>query len=66
VKWRCPTRECSPASTWIKADRLRPLVPRETKRWRELYRSHLIDFEDAKNRVGPVLMCAGCYHDWPL
>ncbi len=38
TKWRCPSGECSPASTWVKADRLRPLVPRETKRWRELYR----------------------------
>lgn len=26
-KWRCPTGECKPASTWIKADRLHPLVP---------------------------------------
>jgi IS5 family transposase len=38
AKWRCPTGECSPASRWIKADRLHPLVPRETKRWRDLYR----------------------------
>jgi hypothetical protein len=36
-KRRCPTGECSPASTWIKADRLHPLVPRETKRFRALY-----------------------------
>jgi hypothetical protein len=38
AKWRCPAGECSPASRWIKADRLRPLVPRETKRWKALYR----------------------------
>jgi hypothetical protein len=38
TKWRCPTRECSPASRWIKANRLHPLVPRETKRWGDLYR----------------------------
>ena len=38
AKWRCPTGECSPASTWIKADRRYPLIPRETKRWRDLYR----------------------------
>ena len=38
TKWRCPIGECKPASTWIKADRLHPLVPRETKRWRDLYR----------------------------
>jgi hypothetical protein len=37
-KWRCPTGECKPASTWIAADRLHPLVPRETKRWKGLYR----------------------------
>jgi len=37
-KWRCPTGECKPASTWITADRLHPLVPRETKRWKALYR----------------------------
>src|SRR5439155_25092548 len=38
TKWRCPTGECAPASRWIKADRLHPLVPRETKRWGDLYR----------------------------
>src|SRR5215211_8441986 len=37
-KWRCPTGECKPASVWIKADRLHPLIPRETKRWGDLYR----------------------------
>jgi hypothetical protein len=29
--------ECSPASRWIKADRLHPLIPRELRR-RKLYR----------------------------
>lgn len=38
TKWRCPTGECSPKSVWLKADRRNPLVPRETKRWRDLYR----------------------------
>ena len=38
AKWRCPSAECEPRSVWIKADRLHPLVPRETKRWRDLYR----------------------------
>lgn len=48
TKWRCPHAAaarkgqlplaCSPACVWIKADRLHPLVPRETKRWRDLYR----------------------------
>jgi hypothetical protein len=37
-KWRCPTGECKPASVWIKADRLHPLIPRETERWKGLYR----------------------------
>jgi hypothetical protein len=37
-KWRCPNGECKPASAWIKADRLHPLIPRETLRWRGLYR----------------------------
>jgi hypothetical protein len=39
TKWRCPTGECKPASTWVKADRLHPLIPRETDRSRKLYRS---------------------------
>lgn len=38
TKWRCPTGECAPASRWIKADRLHPLIPRESKRWGDLYR----------------------------
>jgi hypothetical protein len=38
TKWRCPSGECSPKSVWVKANRLRPLVPRETRRWRDLYR----------------------------
>jgi hypothetical protein len=38
TKWRCPTGECKPASRWIKADRLHPLIPRETARWRSLYK----------------------------
>jgi Transposase DDE domain/Transposase domain (DUF772) len=37
AKWRCPTGDCSPASTWVKADRLHPLIPRETARSRKLY-----------------------------
>jgi Transposase DDE domain len=38
-KWRCPGGECKPGSRWIKADRLHPLVPRESKRWKSLYRA---------------------------
>jgi hypothetical protein len=37
-KWRCPTGECKPASTWIKADRLHPLIPYKSKRWKAMYR----------------------------
>jgi hypothetical protein len=40
TKWRCPTGECAPASVWVKANRLHPLIPaRETERSRKLYRS---------------------------
>jgi transposase len=39
TKWRCPTGECQPKSRWIKADRLHPLIPRESARSRALYRS---------------------------
>ena len=39
TKWRCPTGRCSPKSLWRKASRLHPLVPRETPRWRSLYRA---------------------------
>jgi hypothetical protein len=37
-KWRCPTGECAPASTWVVASRLHPLIPRETKRFKAGYR----------------------------
>jgi len=39
TKWRCPTGECQPKSVWVKADRLHPLIPRHTKRSRDLYSS---------------------------
>ena len=39
TKWRCPTGGCSPKSHWRKASRLHPLIPRETSRWRALYRA---------------------------
>jgi hypothetical protein len=38
TKWRCPTGVCTPASVWIKADRLHALIPRETLRFRALYK----------------------------
>jgi hypothetical protein len=39
TKWRCPTGICTPASVWIKADRLHPLIARESKRSKALYAS---------------------------
>jgi hypothetical protein len=54
-KWRCPTGECKPASTWVTADRLHPLVPRETKRWKGLYRKRASverEFGRLKNEWG--------------
>ncbi len=36
-KWRCPSAECAPASAWVKASRLHPLIPRETDRFKTLY-----------------------------
>lgn len=38
TQWRCPTAECAPKSRWVKADRLHPLIPRETARYKALYR----------------------------
>ena len=37
-KWRCPSGECAPKSVWIKADRLHPLIPLGSDRWKVLYR----------------------------
>ncbi len=39
AKYRCPSGECSPASVWVKADRLHTLIPRETAKWKTLYRT---------------------------
>jgi Transposase DDE domain len=38
TKWRCPTGACDPKSLWRKASRLHPLIPRESKRFGDLYR----------------------------
>ena len=54
-KWRCPTGECKPASTWIKADRLHPLIPRSSKRWKAAYRKRASverEFGRLKNQWG--------------
>ena len=37
-KWRCPAAEYRPPSVWVKADRLHPLIPRGTDRWKALYK----------------------------
>jgi hypothetical protein len=55
TKWRCPTGECEPKSLWRKASRLHPLIPRETKRWRSLYRGRASverEFGRLKNEYG--------------
>ncbi|MGB2876046.1 MAG: transposase [Gaiellaceae bacterium] len=55
TKWRCPTGECEPKSTWRKASRLHPLIPRETKRWRSLYKGRASverEFGRLKNEYG--------------
>lgn len=54
-KWRCPTGECKPASTWIAADRLHPLIPRNSKRWKAAYRKRASverEFGRLKNQWG--------------
>jgi transposase, IS5 family len=38
AKWRCPTGECDTKSIWLKANRLKPLIPRSTMRWKKLYK----------------------------
>ena len=55
AKWRCPTGECQPKSMWRKASRLHPLIPRETKKWRDLYRGRASverEFGRLKNEYG--------------
>ena len=54
-KWRCPTGECKPASTWVAADRLHPLIPRKSKRWKAAYRKRASverEFGRLKNQWG--------------
>jgi Transposase DDE domain/Transposase domain (DUF772) len=62
-KWRCPTGECKPASTWIKADRLHPLVPHGSDRWFRMYRGRGAverEFGRLKNEWGlKPLRCRG-------
>lgn len=54
-KWRCPSGKCKPASTWIKADRLHPLIPYKSKRWNSAYRKRVAverEFGALKHRWG--------------
>lgn len=39
ANYRCPSGECFPAAVWIKADRLHTLIPRESDRWKAIYRT---------------------------
>ena len=55
-KWRCPTGECTSASRWVKADRLHPLIPRESARFRALY----------KQRGAVEREFGRLKHDWAL
>ena len=55
TKWRCPSGECQPKSTWIKASRRNPLIPRDSKRWRDLYAGRSAverEFGRLKNEYG--------------
>jgi transposase, IS5 family len=55
TKWRCPSGGCKPASIWRKAARLHPLIPRESKRWGDLYRGRSAverEFGRLKNEWG--------------
>jgi hypothetical protein len=46
----CRTGECNPASHSIKSDPLHPLIPRETKWWRDLNRGRAA----VEHEFGPV------------
>jgi hypothetical protein len=55
TQWRCPTGECRPKTRWFRASRRRPLVPRRSKRWIELYRGRGAierEFGRLKNELG--------------
>jgi len=55
AKWRCPTGECEPKSKWVKAHRRYPLIPRETRRFRDLYAGRASverEFGRLKNEYG--------------
>ena len=39
TKWRCPTGQCEAKSMWVRASRLQPIIPRQTKKYHDLYAS---------------------------
>lgn len=54
-KWRCPAGGCKPASRWIKASRRDSLIPRDSKRFRDLYYGRAAverEFGRLKNEFG--------------
>ena len=63
-KWRCPAGECKPASRWVKADRLHPLIPRESPRFWKLYKGALPSnaSSDASRTSGRY--CHSAYVAW--
>lgn len=55
TKWRCPTGECAPKSKWVKANRRQPLIPRDSKRFGDLYRGRSAverEFSRLKHQYG--------------
>jgi len=55
TKWRCPTGACQPKSRWVKAGRRNPLIPRQSKRFRRLYKGRAAverEFGRLKNEYG--------------
>ena len=61
TKWRCPTGDCSPFSQSVKADRLHPLVPRESKPWKSLYRGRAaVEREFGRSRMSGRYCPSAC------
>ncbi|MCA1845254.1 MAG: hypothetical protein LC792_19090 [Actinobacteria bacterium] len=56
AKYRCPTGACTPASVWVKANRLHTLIPRGGERWKALWRG----------RAGVEREFGRLKHEWAL
>jgi hypothetical protein len=52
AKWRCPTGKCNPASRWVKAERRYPLIPRDSRHFRDLYASNRVISEHLDCKIG--------------